>query len=180
MRGADPFASYGKPAVSGALTRVRGYFDPDLHSGSLPVQRDPSSPWCLHQAATRGLAGSRPISRGCSAPFATIQKARKPLCPVRSEGRYPWFLGRTSPSWATEERPGPLSIRGSNLDERGPGVAGISEPGAVIRSPVFDHTVEDAGQLVALVVLSSSPGESHPQALTEPYVNLSIHTALLP
>jgi len=24
---------------------------------------------------------------------------------------------------------------------------------------------------------SSSPGESHPQALTDPYVNLSIHTA---
>jgi hypothetical protein len=26
---------------------------------------------------------------------------------------------------------------------------------------------------------SSSPRESHPQALTEPYVNLSIHTALI-
>ena len=32
----------------------------------------------------------------------------------------------------------------------------------------------------AAEILSSSPGESHPQALTEPYVNLSIHTALLP
>ena len=29
------------------------------------------------------------------------------------------------------------------------------------------------------VVKSISPGDFHPQALTEPYVNLSIHTALL-
>jgi hypothetical protein len=33
------------------------------------------------------------------------------------------------------------------------------------------------GQPVKEGVLVSSPGEFHPQALSEPYVNLSIHTA---
>ena len=34
-------------------------------------------------------------------------------------------------------------------------------------------------RLYLLQIKSSSPGDFHPQALTDPYVNLSIHTALL-
>ena len=48
------------------------------------------------------------------------------------------------------------------------------------RQPSFSakqtHIVDDHGERVC--VQSSKQGEFHPKLLTEPYVNLSIHTAL--
>jgi hypothetical protein len=40
-----------------------------------------------------------------------------------------------------------------------------------------DHVLHANSTLVDRVDLPSRPGELHPEALTDPYVNLSIHTA---
>ena len=43
---------------------------------------------------------------------------------------------------------------------------------------IFKRTIFGTSDVLQWSYESSSPGESHPQALTEPYVKLSLHTAL--
>jgi hypothetical protein len=67
----------------------------------------------------------------------------------------------------------PDEIRGSRTPTPPP-----SRRAGMIHPYISRIEIDLMGRLPVTIRLSSSPGEFHPEALTEPCLNLSIHTAL--